>query len=48
MDPEYAILFLRRLRRHDGLMKRLREIPEFRALATRLVNLQPIIAEAVA
>ncbi len=48
MDPEYAILFLRRLRRHDGLMKRLREFPEFRALATRLVNLQPIIAEAVA
>jgi hypothetical protein len=48
MDPEYAILFLRRVRRHEGLMRWLREVPEFRALATRLVNLQPIIAEAVA
>ena len=45
---EVLVNAVRHDRSSDGLMKRLREFPEFRALATRLVNLQPIIAEAVA
>ncbi len=48
MDPEYVILLLRGLGRSPELFRALRRFPEFRALAARLVNLQPIIAEAAA
>jgi SpoVK/Ycf46/Vps4 family AAA+-type ATPase len=40
LDPEYQFLFLRQLRRRDGLLERLRALPEYRRLAGELVSLQ--------
>ena len=40
LDPEYQFLFLRQLRRKQGLLERLRALAEYRQLATELVSLQ--------
>ncbi len=40
LDPEYAFLFLRQVRRNEALLARLRGVPSFRDLAGELVALQ--------
>lgn len=40
LDPEYAFLFLRQLKRRAGLLERLRVLPEYRRLAAELVSVQ--------
>jgi SpoVK/Ycf46/Vps4 family AAA+-type ATPase len=43
LDIEYAFLCLRQVRRNDALFARLRVLPEFRALAEEIVDMQPVV-----
>lgn len=45
LDPEYAFLCLRLVRRNEAIFDRLRRLPAFREFAAELVALQPSVRE---
>ena len=45
LDPEYCMLFLRQIAPRKDILRRLRVQPEFRKLASELVDLHAYLAQ---